>query len=91
MNEYSVVWRWKTDRYRDEFSTERRKVYKTLAGAARLFEKLHKNDGRYEKHTEVDPTRYEDGLIVEHWTLDYARLETRTVGPWEAAPAAVHL
>lgn len=82
--EYSVVWRWRTDRYRDEFSDERRKVYKTEAGARRLIAKLNKNDGNYEKHTEVEPTTYDDGYRVEHWRIDYARLEQREVGPWAA-------
>ena len=80
--EFSVVWRWRTDPYRDEFSKERRKVYKTMGGAMNLVTKLTSNGGNFEKHTEVEPTHYEDGLIVEHWTLDYARLETHEVGPW---------
>jgi len=84
--EFSVVWRWKTDPYRDEFSKERRKIYKTKTGATRLFDTLHKNGGKYEKWTEMEPTRYDDGFTIEHWTLDYARIESRVVGPWEHSP-----
>ncbi len=80
--EYSVVWRWKTNPYHDEFSDERRKVYKTEWGAQRLLAKLQKNDGRYDVHIETEPTRGDDGLTVEHWRIDYARIETRQVGPW---------
>lgn len=83
--EFRVVWRWKTNPYRDEFSDERHKVYKTEAGARKLLALLNKDDGKYEHHIEVEPTHYEDGLIVEHWRLDYARLETRTVAPWSPA------
>lgn len=84
-HEFSVVWRWKTDPYRDEFGEERRKVYKTKAGATRLIAKLTSNGGHYEKHTETGETRYDDGLVIERWTLDYARLECRVVGSWVPA------
>ena len=84
-SEFRVVWRWKTDRYRDEFSDERTKVYKTLAGAQRLQSKLLSNGGKYEKHTEYEPTRYDDGYRVEHWSIDYVRVERRPVGEWVAA------
>jgi hypothetical protein len=85
MNQFRVVWRWRTDPYSDEFSDERERIYKTEAGARRLLDKLNRDGGKYTFHREVEPTRYDDGFRTEEWCLDYARLEVREVGPWVTA------
>jgi hypothetical protein len=83
--QYRVTWRWRTDAYHEEYTPERRKVYDTERGARIRLEKLNRNGGKYEHYTEHPPTVYDDGFGVEHWQLDYARLEVREVGPWSAA------
>lgn len=85
--EYRVVWRWRERTYGDVepyFLPVRRKVYKTRAAADRLLTKLQSNGGRYDKAVEVEPTRYDDGLLIEHLVLDHARLEERRVLPWHS-------
>ena len=84
--EFRVVWRWKTDRYRDEFTEERTRTYKTEAGARKLIAKLTSNGGEYEHVSDTEPTRYDDGYHRETWYLDFARLDARDVSPWTPAP-----
>ena len=78
--EYSVVWRWEIDHNGGRLP-ERRRTYKTEAGARRLLDKLRSNEGRYDKME--DGTGIQTGeLVVEHLRLVYARLEWREVGRW---------
>jgi hypothetical protein len=79
--EFRVIWRWREDHPNGDLYEERRRLFQTLAGATRLYERLTSNGGRYEKWE--DGTGIQTGeLVTTRLRLDYARVEAREVGPF---------
>lgn len=69
--EWRVVWRWVESSGRDKV-----RIYKTEKGARAFFAKLTSKNGRFALLT--------DDERVLTYRLEFARLETREVWPWDS-------
>ena len=84
VGEYRVVWRWREKHDSHATYPVRRKGYKTRAGAERMLALLQSDGGEYEKIDDPNDYGRDGDFIATTLVLDFARLETREVGPWHA-------